>query len=140
MAVGRQEREIAIQILYQLEDPNGALPTLPDAGIEAFFQNFEHEQAARDEATALVRGVCHRSGELDTLIEKHSTRWRINRMAKVDRNVLRLAAYELVVRAEVPVRVVLNEAVELGKRFGSENSSAFINGVLDPVAKEVRPS
>jgi len=139
MTQGRKGRETAVQILYQLEDPNGVLPEDPSVGISGFFQNFEHEQEARDDASALVEGVCRRQKDLDAVIEKHSHRWKIKRMAKVDRNVLRLAAFELIERITVPARVVLNEAVELGKRFGSETSSSFINGVLDPVAKEIRP-
>lgn len=139
MTQGRKGRETAVQILYQLEDAHGVLPSDPSVGINGFFQNFEHEAEAREEASLLVEGVCRRQKELDSVIEKHSHRWKMKRMAKVDRNVLRLAAFELIERVSIPARVVLNEAVELGKRFGSETSSAFINGVLDPVAREIRP-
>lgn len=138
MALGRKERETAVQILYQIEDATGLLPQDPSQGITNYFQNFEHDEGVRDDATTLVEGVCRKRGELDALIDKHSLRWRLPRMAKVDRNILRLATYELMDRPDVPVRVVLNEAVELGKRFGSETSSAFINGILDPVARSVR--
>ena len=73
-------------------------------------------------------------GQIDLLIQKTSTNWKLERMARVDRNILRLAVYEILRRADVPVRVTLNEAVELGKKFGSEESSAFVNGVLDRIA------
>ncbi len=72
-------------------------------------------------------------------IEGVSANWRLDRMAKVDRNVLRLAVFELQHRPDVPVKVVLNEAIELGKKYGSESSGAFINGLLDRVAQELPP-
>jgi N utilization substance protein B len=138
MAAGRAGREAAMQVLYQLEDVHGRLPSDASLGLQQYFQNFQHDENARAEATALVEGVCNRRDEIDDMIEKRSHRWKLARMAKVDRNVLRLAAWELLARPDVPTRVVLNEAIELGKRFGTEQSHAFINGILDPVAKEVR--
>ena len=75
--------------------------------------------------------------EIDKLIEEHSHNWRLDRMARVDRSVLRVAVYELRFRDDIPKKVTLNEAVELGKRFGTEESSAFINGVLDRIALAV---
>ena len=74
---------------------------------------------------------------MDASIERYSHRWRVDRMSRIDRNILRLAAYELTHCPDLPPRVVLNEAIELAKRFGSEESSAFINGILDRVAAEV---
>ena len=71
---------------------------------------------------------------IDELIQRSSTHWKLDRMARVDRNILRLAVYEILRRADVPVRVTLNEAIELGKKYGSEESSSFVNGVLDRVA------
>jgi N utilization substance protein B len=138
MASGRRERETAVQVLYQVEGPGGVLPADPSAGVQAYFDNFEQDAGSREDVESLVHGVCQKGVALDQVIEKHSTNWRLERMAKVDRNILRLAAFELMERPAVPMRVVLNEAVELGKRFGSESSSAFINGILDPVAREVR--
>lgn len=139
MAQGRKGRETAVQVLYQVEDAHGVLPADPSTGLNNFFQNFEHDEEAREDARDLVEGVCRNQTTLDALLEKHSHRWKVSRMAKVDRNVLRLAAHEIKERPHLPVRVLINEAVELGKKFGSETSSAFINGVLDPVAKELRP-
>ena len=78
--------------------------------------------------------------QIDDAIESVSTNWRIDRMARVDRNVLRLAAHELLHRPGVPVKVVINEAIELGKKFGSESSGAFINGVLDRIAASLPAS
>jgi N utilization substance protein B len=137
MSVTRKGREAAIQMLYQVEDGH-VLTGDPSVGITRFLENFDHDAGSIPEAETLVRGVCSRAALVDGLIEKHARNWKLSRMAKVDRNILRLAVYELAERKDTPTRVAINEAIELGKRFGSENSSGFINGVLDPVAREVR--
>jgi transcription antitermination protein NusB len=77
--------------------------------------------------------IAHRA-EIDRLIEQHSHNWRLDRMSRIDRNVLRLGVFELKYRPDIPKKVSLNEAVELGKNFGTEESSAFVNGLLDRVA------
>ncbi|MBI5498300.1 MAG: transcription antitermination factor NusB [Deltaproteobacteria bacterium] len=138
MAQGRKGREAAVQVLYQAEDAQGALPADAAEALERFFAHFEHDEQGREDARAIVNGVCAQQARLDDLIQRHSKNWKLSRMAKVDRNVLRLATWELLAREALPTKVVLNEAIELGKKFGSETSSAFINGVLDPVAREVR--
>ena len=81
----------------------------------------------------LVAGVASHQEELDALIVRFSEHWRLERMTVVDRNLLRLAAYELLYQAKVPPKVVINEAVEMAKRYGSEDSGAFINGILDQI-------
>ena len=124
-------RECALQALYQL-DTSGGDPREALRGILAHFE--EADQDTAQFAEQLVRGVQSERGEIDGIIQKSSTHWKLDRMARVDRNVLRLAVYELLRRPDVPVRVTLNEAVELGKKFGSEESSAFVNGVLDKIA------
>lgn len=80
-----------------------------------------------------VRGVWERFGEIDALIGESADNWRVERMTLVDRNILRLGAYELSTGSDVPFAVAINEAVELGKRFGSGESGAFINGILDRI-------
>lgn len=85
-----------------------------------------------------VRGVWGRRREIDTLIGEAAEHWRVPRMALVDRNILRLGAYELTHASDIPVAVAINEAVELGKRFGAEDSGAFINGILDRISGIVR--
>jgi N utilization substance protein B len=92
------------------------------------------EKEVREGAEELVRGVANHRREIDEAIEEVSTNWRMDRMAKVDRNVLRLAVFELRWRSDVPVKVCINEAIELGKKYGSESSAAFVNGVLDRIA------
>jgi N utilization substance protein B len=123
-------RERALQALYQIDVAAVGI----DEALARFWKSFEPvEQEVRDLAEALVRGVAANRRAVDEAIERVSTNWRLDRMAKVDRNVLRLATYELL-RTEVPVKVVINEAIELGKKYGSESSGAFVNGVLDRIA------
>ena len=130
-------RERAVQALYQID----VAATDLDEALSRFWKSFEPvEREVMDLAEELVRGVARYRRELDDLIEGVSAHWRLDRMAKVDRNVLRLAAYELVHRPEVPVKVAINEAIELGKKYGSESSGAFINGVLDNIASSLPAS
>src|SRR5713101_7472488 len=124
-------RECALQALYQL-DTSGGEPRDVLRGILAHFEEADAETAQF--AEQLVRGVQSERVQIDELIQKSSANWKLDRMARVDRNILRLAVYEILRRPDVPVRVTLNEAVELGKKFGSEESSAFVNGVLDKIA------
>jgi N utilization substance protein B len=98
-------------------------PPLIDADVQKF-------------AEGLVRGVMRERQAIDQLIQSSSRNWRLERMARVDRNVLRLATYELRYLPEIPKRVTLNEAIELAKRFGAEDSGAFINGILDRICQE----
>lgn len=130
-------RERALQALYQI-DLAAAEPM--DALSNAF--KSEEEPSAEAEALGfaedLVRGVVERRAALDQVIERYSHHWRVERMARVDRNILRLAVYELLHHADVPRKVVINEAIELAKRFGTEESGAFINGILDKVGSEER--
>lgn len=126
-------RERALQALYQIDVASQGI----EDALGRFWKSFEPvEREVMDLAEALVRGVAEHRRAIDDTIERISTNWRLDRMAKVDRNVLRLAVYELL-RTDVPVKVVINEAIELGKKFGSESSGAFVNGVLDRVAAEL---
>ncbi len=127
-------RERALQALYQV-DLAGAEPL---EALRAAWGSEEHKPDARavEFAESLVRGVLEHRDALDAAIERYSHRWRVDRMSRIDRNILRLAAFELTVGPALPARVVLNEAIELAKRYGSEDSSAFINGILDRVAAE----
>jgi N utilization substance protein B len=85
----------------------------------------------------LVLGVHRHQGELDELIQRVSRNWRIERMARVDRNVLRLSAFELAHRLDVPARAALNEAIEIARRYGTSESAAFVNGILDKVCQQL---
>ena len=126
-------RERALQALYQID----VAATDLEEALGRFWKSFEPVEAeVRGLTEELVRGVAKSRRAVDETIERTSTNWRLDRMARVDRNVLRLAVYELI-RTDVPVKVVINEAIELGKKFGTESSGAFINGVLDRVANEL---
>lgn len=137
MGARRTGRERALQALYQMEmsalRPEDALETAWTAEPE----DPPPEPEARQFALELVHGVIAHREEIDGLIEQHSHNWRLDRMARVDRNVLRLAVFELKWRPDIPKKVTLNEAVELGKAFGTEASSAFVNGLLDRIALDV---
>jgi transcription antitermination protein NusB len=124
-------RERAVQALYQID----VAATDLEEALSRFWKSFEPvEREVMDLAETLVRGVATHRRQVDDAIEGVSQNWRLDRMPKVDRNILRLAAYELLHRRDVPVKVVINEAIELGKKFGSESSGAFINGLLDKIA------
>jgi transcription antitermination protein NusB len=127
MGVRRRGRELALQILYQHD--------LAGTAVDEIFPAFEELQQApeqaREFAVLLVRGVMTRRGEIDDFLGGQANHWRLERMAAVDRNILRLALFELLFDKDTPPAVVIDEAVEIAKRFGSERSSQFVNGVLD---------
>lgn len=125
-------RERALQALYQLDVTPGGAAEAVDGAFATDDAKVDPE--ARRFALDLAQGVSEHQADIDKLIETHSHNWRLDRMARVDRSVLRLATYELLFRADIPKKVTINEAVELGKRFGAEDSSAFINGLLDRIA------
>lgn len=130
----RQARECALQILYPLDVSASTLDGVDDA-IARFFENFDADGRARERAEEIVRGVVREREKIDALIGEHSPRWKIERMALVDRNVLRLCVHELLFDAETPAAVVIDEGVEIAKRFGAEQSASFVNGVLDSAAR-----
>jgi len=121
-----------VQLLYGL-DSRGGLPgpgrdLAPDLALLP-----ELDPAARDHATELVQGVLERRAGLDRLLDRASTNWRVERMSRVDRNVLRVAALELTEHPDVPRAVVLDEAIEVAKQLGATESGSFVNGVLNRV-------
>lgn len=136
MFARRVARQRALQALYQLD-------MSPGTAAEALESAWASEEEARREpesvrfASELVEGVLAHREEIDRIIEQHSHNWRLDRMSRIDRNVLRLGVFELKYRPDIPRRVSLNEAVELGKSFGTEESSAFVNGLLDRVASSL---
>jgi N utilization substance protein B len=131
MGTRRKGRELALQALYQIDMTGDASA----AAVELFLKHFEGSKEAKDFARRLVSGVVSQQAEIDRLIEKCTEHWKLLRMAKVDLTILRLATYELVYCPDIPLNVSLDEAIEIGKRFGSGDSATFINGVLDQVAQ-----
>lgn len=125
-------REYALQILYQVDLTRVEL----DQTLEDFWLYHLVPPEVKTFATELVRGTLAHLQAIDQLIATHASNWDINRMAVVDRNILRLGAFELLYLEDVvPPKVCLNEAVELAKRFGDEESSKFVNGILDTIYK-----
>lgn len=129
MSIRRRAREIALQVLYQLDIGAGDFRE----ALALYFENFRPSEKAREFCQRLVDGVCKNQQEIDRLIEENAENWSLKRMAVVDRNVLRIAAFELIHCPDIPFRASLNEAVELAKKFGSDDSGAFINGILDRI-------
>jgi N utilization substance protein B len=128
-------REVVLQVLYQ-DDLN---PGHDLRASEQFVRSrLQHQEELVDFALGLLSGTRRNRPELDSLLESRADNWSLRRMAATDRNILRLAAYELLF-TETPGRVVINEAVELAKRFGSKQSSHFVNGVLDSLLSQKSP-
>jgi N utilization substance protein B len=145
MGTRRRAREFALQILYQLD----AQEIADEQALALFWRNFASAAPDTDEprdapdvetrsfAELIVRGVRDHQADIDGLIQKVSKNWRLERMARVDRNLLRMAVYELKYVDDVPAKVAINEAIEIAKRFGTGESSAFVNGILDRCREEV---
>jgi len=129
-------RELALQFLYQI-DLRG--PELLEEA-RAFLRAEEKEKSARDYALGLVQGVAAHRAELDAEIRAVAQNWELSRMAVIDRNVLRMAAYELYHCPDIPPKVAINEAIELGKRYSTQNSGGFINGILDKIKDRAQGS
>ena len=131
----RKAREVALQFLYQL-DVNGASDPTDFEGD--FWARHPVDAEARAFAESLVRGSKEHQARIDELIARYAEHWDLDRMAVVDRNILRLAVYELLLDAEVPPKVAINEAIEIAKKVGTAESGRFINGVLDRIHRELR--
>ncbi len=131
MGSRRRSRELALQLLYQYE--------LTKAVPEDMEAHFEEWQSANEDvqsfADRLLRGTLDHAAEIDLQLEEQTSHWRLDRLAAVDRNILRLALYELIHQPETPPAVVIDEAIEIAKKFGAEGSARFVNGVLDGFVK-----
>jgi N utilization substance protein B len=134
VGVRRRAREIAVQVLYQKELNCVEL----EEALNLFRNNFEVLNGAMDFSERLVKGVEEHREDLDRVIEHYSSNWKVDRMTHVDRTILRIATYELLYCDDIPPRVAINEAIDIGKKYGSEDSGAFINGILDKVRSEER--
>ena len=131
MGSRREARELALQALYQL-DATAEEERAPSLAL--FWTHFEEPAEVQGFARELVEGVRANHERIDTLIGESAEHWRLSRLSRVDLNLLRLATFELLARPDIPVSVTLNEAIEIARRFGSENSAGFVNGVLDHIA------
>ena len=129
MGTRRLGRERALQARYALD----LHPMDASRFLETFWENNPSLADARAFAGQLIEGVISHRDDLDTLIKAKAQHWALSRMALVDLNLIRLAAYELLYRDDIPKKVIINEAVEIAKKFGSEDSAAFVNGILDEI-------
>jgi len=129
MGSRRRAREAALQVLYQVD----MLKEPPEEALDLYFAHFASPESSRPFAEFVVQGVHNHLGEIDELMASASEHWRLDRMSPVDRNILRLAIFEMLFCDDIPPKVSINEAIDLGKKFGSEDSGPFINGVLDEI-------
>ena len=139
MGSRRKARECALQMLFAADVAE--MPT--DDVVRSYWAELgeaDLDETARGFATRLAKGTLSNLELLDERIRSRAEHWRISRMAVVDRNILRLAVYELGWREETPPKVVINEAIEIAKKFGTRESSRFINGILDRIHRELRPA
>ncbi|HZN52080.1 MAG TPA: transcription antitermination factor NusB [Methylomirabilota bacterium] len=133
----RKTREVALQFLYQLDLHSEDDPGRHEA---EFWSRHPVDEETHLFGDALVRGTKANQAKIDQIISQFAEHWDLDRMAVVDRNILRLAVYELLWTDDVPPKVAINEAIEIAKKFGTKESSRFINGVLDRIHKELRPT
>ncbi len=132
-------RELALQILYQADVTQVDAKELVDEFF-AMEVSAQEDSSVRDYARELALSIWERREEIDREISQYATNWHLDRMATVDRNVLRLAGFELMFRNDIPPKVAINEAVELAKKYGDLDSGKFVNGVLDKINKVRRPA
>jgi transcription antitermination protein NusB len=134
MGPRRKAREYALQMLFQWDITHDSI----DQVAATFFQNQpEESEIVVEFARQLVMNTVERVEQIDEFIRRHAEHWRLDRMATVDRNILRLAVQEFLYDKETPKTVVINEAIEIARRFSAQESPLFINGVLDSIKKEL---
>jgi len=129
----RKAREFALQLLFQLDFTGKSYN--PQASKD-FWSDKKEPGDVREFAEALVKGTLDNIEEIDRVIEKGTENWVLKRMAAVDRNILRFAAYEIFFRKDIPSAVTINEALEIAKKYSSSEAASFLNGVLDKLAQE----
>jgi len=128
-------RELALQVLFAIEISQ----TDPNEVISIFWQERKNTlPEIKEFADCLIRGVLEKLVEIDTFISAHVSNWKFSRIATVDRNILRLGSYELMEMKNTPKAVIINEAVELAKNYSTEDSSKFVNGILDKIKEDIR--
>lgn len=148
--VRRQGREFALKVLYSLYDHDTEI----DGILDDFWKNFRFRNDVLGEpdeselahvpahvkafAETLVRGVVDKLAEVDQIIDQYSKNWALDRMSRVDLSLLRMSTYELLYQPDVPANVVMNEAIEIGKRYGTKDTPSFINGILDKISGDAR--
>ncbi len=131
----RRAREYVLQFLYRVDFVN--TPSLKREDLDEFWLDVgENDPDTRSFAEDIISGVVRNLQQLDSIIQRVAERWKISRIAAIDRNILRLGAYELLFRNDIPQAVTINEAIEIAKKYSTSESASFINGILDRIAKE----
>ena len=130
----RKSRESALQILFELEFDNTKL----EKTLYEYWENRVASEAVKEYAIWLVKGIVSHQQEIDRIIQSNSEHWRISRMALVDRNLLRIAVFELLEEEDIAPAIIINEAIEIAKKYSSEEAATFVNGVLDAVRKKLK--
>src|SRR4051794_27273424 len=131
MGARRKARELALQMLFQY-DMSGNAPDM----VIATFEDLEKSKAnTREFATKIFRGTVDHMPKIDEMIQAQADNWRLSRMAVVDRNIIRMSIYEFLHEDDTPKLVIIDEAIEIAKKFGTQKSSQFINGILDGILK-----
>ena len=131
MGARRKARELALQMLFQ-QDMSG---NQPDQIIDTFEELQKAKPNTREFATKIFRGTSENLAEIDDMIQNQAENWRLSRMAAVDRNIIRMSVYEFLHETDTPKLVVIDEAIEIAKKYGTQKSSQFINGILDGILK-----
>ena len=135
MGTRRKARELAVQLLYQ----HDLAKIAPEEALSLFWEHYPVHAEVREFCTQLVVGTLDRLTIIDELLSEASENWSLTRMSVVDRNILRLATYELLDRLDIPPSVSLNEAIDIAKKYSTPDAAVFINGVLDRVKRMVYP-
>ncbi len=130
----RAARECALQMMYELDVGKHSKEEI----VRTYWQMNDHPQNVRDFADLLFEGTVQRMKEIDKVIQQHTKNWRLGRMAVVDRNVLRLAVFEFLSGGKTPATVVINEALEIAKKFSTQESAQFVNGILDSIKNQLK--
>lgn len=125
----RRSRELAMQALFYVDMRQNKSEEI----LDLYLQSFTPSKKVLPFFLELVNGVIREKDQIDTMIERFSSNWKMSRMSCVDRNIMRIAVYEMLYCSDIPLKVSINEAIDVGKKFGTEESGAFINGILDSV-------
>ena len=131
MGARRKARELALQMLFQYDMAGNA----PDMVVSTFEDLQKSKPNTREFAERIFRGTVDHLAAIDDMIQAQAENWRLSRMAVVDRNIIRMSVYEFLHESDTPKLVIIDEAVEIAKKFGTEKSSQFINGILDGILK-----
>lgn len=133
MGARTRAREVALQVLYQLDVTEDGV----ESALQKFHESFDCGPSARDYAASLVRGVLERGEEIDARIAEVAQNWRFERLSRVDLSAIRIAVFEMMGDSPLPPEIAIDEAIELSRKFGTAESSRFVNGILDQIAKRL---